>query len=789
MSATKAIFLMSLLSFAASGQPPGGFIEGRVDSGNRPVAGVQIAVEETGATTASDGGGNFRLGPLAPGAYTLVTSGGGFVPRRSPVTVQAAAVATVTISVATMSASVDVVESLKEYHLEETSLATRTSVRIIDLPQSVQVFPNQLIEDRAILEGNELFRNISGINQSPYSSMVFRGFTQREILYNGARGNPFGSLEGDVSNSGFSTSQIRLTNIQRVEVLKGPTAALYGAGEPGGLINYVTKQPKETFDAEMQFRLGSFDQKMVNTDLSGPAGKRLLWRGAFYFEDRDTFRNNTAATNSHAAGNLTYKASDRHRWGLEAEYVQQRLPGNRLRGVPVDAAGNFLADYRWTANEPSDYIKMIGRVLQLQGSHNFTSAWDLQYTVRYLEYENGENSHEPRGLNAATPAGRTMRREFRDFYRSNDDWSAVANLSRTFRTRGAGTHTLLFGGETIRQDHAFRSGRAREREVGGVVPPIDLFNPVYGLTTGSSYGVRSFTTSTARTNRNGFYAQDQIALNRIVQLLVSGRVDRYADRGFSGVPLRFDDTAFSGRAGISIRPVQQLSFYGNYATSFTRAPIFSQAAEANGPHKPETGRQFEAGVKSELLDRRLLLTGAYFHIQKENILRPDPANGPRGDNFNAVLSVGEARSRGFEFNLEGFLTRRWYAAFNYAFVATEILRDNTAALIGQPLANVPRHTTGLFTRYNFLRRTGIGFGLEQVTERVEPFGGIRAPGYAIGDIGIYQELSDRARLQFQVTNVTNRIYAASSLFAARAGNFPGQPRAFMLTLTVNPFRR
>ena len=121
------------------------------------------------------------------------------------------------------------VESLKEYHLEETRLATKTNVRLIDLPQSAQVFPNQLIEDRAILEGNGLFRNISGVNQSTYSAMVFRGFTQREILYNGAGGNPFGSLEGDVNNAGFSTSQIRLTNIQRVEVLKGPTSALYGA--------------------------------------------------------------------------------------------------------------------------------------------------------------------------------------------------------------------------------------------------------------------------------------------------------------------------------------------------------------------------------------------------------------------------------------------------------------------------------------------------------------------------------------------------------------------------------
>ncbi len=87
-----------------------------------------------------------------------------------------------------LSTTADVVDSLKEYHLDETSLATKTPVKLLDLPQSVQVYPNQLIEDRAILEGNELFRNVSGLNQSTYSAMVFRGFTQREILYNGARG-------------------------------------------------------------------------------------------------------------------------------------------------------------------------------------------------------------------------------------------------------------------------------------------------------------------------------------------------------------------------------------------------------------------------------------------------------------------------------------------------------------------------------------------------------------------------------------------------------------------------
>jgi len=111
------------------------------------------------------------------------------------------------------------------------------------------------------------------------------------------------------------------------------------------------------------------------------------------------------------------------------------------------------------------------------------------------------------------------------------------------------------------------------------------------------------------------------------------------------------------------------------------------------------------------------------------------------------------------------------------------------SLIGQPLANAPRHTTGLFTRYNFLRRTGIGFGIEQVTERVEPFAGLRAPGYFIADVGLYQDLTSWSRVQLQVTNLANSSYASSILFAARAGFMPGQPRAIIATLTVNPFRR
>jgi iron complex outermembrane recepter protein len=775
---------------AAQAQSNGEFTGHVTSADGNPLSGIIVKIEEANQTTTTEANGRFYFPFLAPGIYTVAITGGGFIPQKKEVQIAAGKTVTQNIQLEKITASIDVVASLKEYHLEESSVATRTNVRLIDLPQSVQVFPNQLIEDRAILEGNELFRNVSGLNQNVYSAMTFRGFTQREILYNGTRGNPFGSLEGDVNNAGFSTSQIRLTNIQRVEVLKGSASSLYGSTEVGGLINYVTKKPKEVLDGEMQVRFGSFAQKMVNGELTGPITDKLLARGGFYFEDRDSFRNNAGSRNSHAVANLLYKANDNHRFSVEYEFINQRLPGNRLRGVPVDANGNFLTNIKWSANEPTDFIKMIARVLQLRGEHNLARGWNADYTLRYLEYENNDKYHEARGLNAATATGRTMRREFRNFFRWNNDWSANGNVSKVANAGGFGTHTLLFGGEHIAQDHAFRQARAREREVaGGTVPALDIFNPVYGLTNERNYTLNAFATSTAQTHRTGFYAQDQIVINRFVQLLLSGRVDRYDETGFAAVPLKYNDTALSGRAGVVIKPVEQVSFYASVANSFIRAPIFSQAPQANGPFNPETGEQVEVGVKTELLNRRLFVSGAFFNINKENILRPDPLLGPGGNNANALLSVGQARSRGFEFNVEGFLTRRWYTAFNYANVNTRILKDNVASLIGRPLANAPKHTTGLFTRYNFLESTGIGFGLESVSERVEPFAGIRANGYTIADVSFYQELTSRARLQLQITNITDKQYATSSLFAARVGNFPGQPRTVMLTFAWTPFRK
>jgi len=285
------------------------------------------------------------------------------------------------------------------------------------------------------------------------------------------------------------------------------------------------------------------------------------------------------------------------------------------------------------------------------------------------------------------------------------------------------------------------------------------------------------------------YVQDLIALGPQWNLLLAGRADRYDDSGRSaGQDLAADHTALTGRAGLVFKPRGYISLYGSIANGFNRPSILSQAPSANGPHDPETARQVEVGAKSDWLEGRVQLTAAYFHARKTNVLRPDPALGPGGNNVNAVLPVGEARNQGFELDLAGAIVPRWNLAFNYAYLDSAITDDVNPALVGHRMPNAAPHEIGFFTRVDLPAGAAVGGSVEYVGEREEPFAGILAPAYGVVDLHYFQQLGRRLRLLVRVENVFDTHYAASSLFAARAGNMPGQPRTASVALTVSTRR-
>lgn len=602
------------------------------------------------------------------------------------------------------------------------------------------------------------------------------------------RGNPYGSLEGDADNSGFSTSILRLSNVERVEVLKGPASVLYGSSEPGGVINFVTKKPLTEFDGTAFLRFGQYGLASGNVDLSVPLGKNFYSRVGVFLERRGSFRNNAELENENVIGDLLWQPTNRTRLGFEYEFIRQNQPGQRLRGVPVDVSGRFITDISFSFNEPTDFVNLNANVFQANLSQDFTSDGRFEATARYLTNNRVEQYHEPRGLLAD---GRTERREFRDQLRKNKDFSLTPNAYKPFSLGKFGTNTVNVGAEYYRQDFFFRFATARSVTQGGRVPNIDIFNPVYGNGNPQLYGLNPalVTPDTAVPSRFGIYAQDQVILNRYFVFVAGGRYERFNDRGFSGGVLSAEDSALTGRVGAVVKPRDNVSIYGSFSNSYARPGILSQTPSANGPHPPERGRQFEAGAKTELLNKKLFITASIFQINKTDVLRPDPRFGPNGNNFNALLTVGAIRNRGFEFDVNGAITPRWNVSFNYAHINSRITKDINPALIGKTLANVSPNTAGFFTRYDLTRTIGVGFSGEFVDDRIEPFAGLKAPAYKTFDLSYYQTFFKRFRLNLKLENIADRVYSTSSLFAFRAGNFPGQPRTFSASLTILSFKK
>ncbi len=780
-----AIFLLSAFGLSVSAQQTAslqtnGTISGKVtDSVGKAVVAATVALEGTSAKTLTASDGSFLLNNIAIGEYNLIVTSNEYLPHSQNITVSAGE-NPVEIKLQTLSETVNVVGRISEYHTEDTTVATKIPTRLIDTPQSITSISPQMIADREATDVNDIYKNVAGLNQTTYSAVIFRGFTQRETLFNGVRGNPYGSLEGDVNNAGFSTSILRLSNVERVEVLKGPASVLYGSSEPGGVINFITKKPKTTFDGSAGLRFGEYGLAAGNIDVSVPLGARFYSRFAGFLESRDSFRNNAGLKNQNYITNLLWQPTDFTRVLFEYEYIRQNQPGHRLRGVPVDANGRFLTDISFTATERSDFVNLDANVFQANVTHDFWQDARFEATFRWLTNDRFENYHEPR---AFTSGGRGLTREFRDQVRTNTDWSFTVNFFKPVSTANFGRHTFNLGAEYYTQDWEFLFRRAR---VG--VPSIDIFNPVYGVANPANYALSLINDDSAEPSRFGFYFQDQVEVNRYFQFVAGGRIERYDDKGRSGTLILDESrTAFTGRLGAVVKPTETIALYGSFSNSYTRPSILAQTPSANGPFAPERGRQFEGGVKFELLNRKLFITSSVYQITKTDVLVADPNFGPSGDNFNALLQLGEVRNRGFDIDANGAITRRWNFSLNYSRIDSQIRKFNIASVIGQPLPNVPKNTFGFFTRYDLTSEIGFGFGGEFVGDRVEPFANLKSPSYKTFDLSYYHTFFKRFRFHAKLENIGNEVYSLSSLFNPRTGNFPGQPRTFSAGLTILSF--
>ena len=636
----------------------------------------------------------------------------------------------------------------------------------LDTPLSVSVITDELIRDQGARDAQDLYRNLSGVTFFSYAGVTARGFRQEEIFYDGLRGDPY---------AGFSVPQ--LFNIERVEFLKGPAGMLYGAGAPGGLLNYVTKAPGREFDASVGLVVGDDARRGAQGEITGPINAVLSGRAGLFTEQRDLPRFGADSDTRIADGGLALDLANGRITGQATRY-EQDLGGARLRGVPVDNAGNFLADRRWNHNEPSDFLRLESSVLQLRGEFQPADALSLDAGWRWNDATERQQYHEPRSLVDTNTDGRAdlITREFRDQVRQQETHSFGANAIWTNTLLGR-DNRVLFGVDHFIADAIFdgRFVRGLATPRAGLPSPLSLLNPVYGQSNSATYALPAFTRTPTRGERSGAYALNELTLGPV--LLTAGlRHDRFDDE--SGAQ-RFADEALSWRSGAVWKVRDDVSLFAQAATSFEPQGISQQDARAGGPFDPTTGEIIEAGIKTALGDGRWQGSASVYRIVRENVLQADPRGDVGGDGVNDLVAFGEVTSEGAEFDLAVDLTPDWVATVAYAYNDTRITRDNGRGgfsnNVGARFANAPRHALGFWTRYQWpALGLAVAFGGDHVSERISLSNQI-VQAYTVYDASVTWTRGPMEWL-LRVDNLFDETYAASG-FIDRAGHFPGEPRS------------
>ncbi len=640
------------------------------------------------------------------------------------------------------------------YRVPITSGVTGTNTPIIETPFAVQVIPQTIIRDRQSRDIKDAVTNVSGVayggerENRGGNSFIIRGFSDATILNDGFR--QLGS-----AGEGGTRATTELANVERIEVLKGPASILYGAIEPGGIINTVSKQPLSTPFYEAEIQGGSRNLFRPRFDASGPltADGRVLYRVNGLYQSSSSFRNFTQPDQkSFIAPTIAWKIGDKTDLNISVEYAN----ANRPTDFGVPAVGTSIANVprdRITG-EPSDSVTNKTLNIGYKLDHQFNSNWKLRNAFRYSSYEYDFNVIALPRFDESTL---TVNRFFASQDSQNKNYSFQTNLTGEFAT-GDIQHTLLTGIDYVRQDNRIAT------QYDFTERPLDLFNPTYGLVKPNESTLDNFGGNTTNSNSFGFYIQDQVAFTKNLKLLAGVRYDIYSQQTVNNPGVGTDPgesnltaNALTPRIGLLYQFTDRLSLYGSYSQSFTP----NTATTASGAAiEPRRGKGYEFGVKSDLLDGKLFATLAYFDISNQNV----PVTDPNNPLFS--IATGEQRSRGIELDVAGEPAPGWKIIAAYAYTNADITADSDPTNIGKKLYNVPEHAASLWTTYQIqegnLKGLGFGAGLNFKGDRQGDVANTyRLGSYVTADAAVFYKRDDwRFGLNFK--NIGDLTYVETS---------------------------
>jgi iron complex outermembrane receptor protein len=614
-----------------------------------------------------------------------------------------------------------------------------------------------------------------------WNAFALRGFVGDENLPSNFLVNGFNA------GRGFGGPR-DLSGIESVEVLKGPRAALFGRGEPGGTVNLVTKRPTFKRAGEIKLTAGSFETRRADVDWTAPLSDAVAVRLVGYAEDAGSFRDTVETRKRGANPSVAWRLGAGSQLVYELEYSRQEIPFDR-GVVAVNGELGRIPASRFLGEPGDGPLQADVRGHQFEFQHEFNRDWSalLGLTSRKTSLEGFSTEAElAANRQSLRLDGRTLTRQRR--FRDYDATYQVlrAELNGRFRLAGL-QHRLIVGADADRfeNDQVFLRARAPTLASGPTRvqrQAIDIFEPVYG-----AYPLPAPTPLTNRVETQqsvGVFVQDQIDLGARLQLRLGARFDDYEqtlENRASGITQTQDTTRVSPQLGVVFRANETLSLYATYGENFR--PLSGTDAAGNG-FEPNQSTAVEAGAKFSLAGGAIDGNVALFRVEQRNIL---VANDASAGTFSAA---GRARSQGLELDLNGELASGLSLWASYAYIDAKTGNTFFDANFGVPvpagtrLLNVPSHTLSLQLVKSLVvagQSLKLGGGLLHVGRRLGEFtSSFELPAYTVARAFVSADLGRAATLRLDVDNLSDETYYTNSFSPLWVQ--PGTPRSARVSL-------
>ncbi|HAU4890434.1 TonB-dependent receptor [Aeromonas hydrophila] len=637
---------------------------------------------------------------------------------------------------------------------EEVATATRTNTPAKLVPQAIDSVKASELTAFGQPTLSEALTGIPGVNASGdtrFDGVNIRGFSASNDFY----------LDGFRDDMQYTRD---LGNTERVEVLKGPAAVLYGRGSTGGIVNRVSKKPQKGLESSVSAQVGSFDSRRLAADLNGEAGEQVQVRLNLAQEDKESFRNGVTSKRTLLAPSVNWEINDKLNWLLQYERNEHdRTPDRGIPGVngrPADVPKEYVySDTR------RDFIDDVAQSTRSRLTWDINDQWQLRQQLGYTSLDSQfDNTYV-----TSVKGDQVTRARWQQDLKAN---SLISNTEAEGQLQtGPVEHRLLVGFEQNWQERTPKLYQnATAIPAGNLYDPGSLptYDGAMKLSSDANHKVRGY----------GLYVQDQLSLGDW-HLLAGLRRDDFtvtSRRNDLNKEETVSVTSLSPRLGLVWNPIEEHAFYASYSKTFT--PVGGELigitpGDKNNNLDPQHTRLYEGGVKSDWLDGRLATTLSLYRLEMYNKRSKDPLDPTK------VILTGLQRTEGIELSARAQLTDELYLRGGIAIQNAEQVKAD-ADLQGKRPMNVSRQNGELFAGYQSGKQGWFGeTGVTAVGDRfADNANTTTLPGYARFDARAGYRWQ-QWEAQLSVENLTDHDYFVSATSASQI--MPGTPRQLHLS--------